>query len=83
MVMAGFVDPMNFCCGSYYGYHVECGQKAVVNGTVYGIPCKNPSRHISWDGTHYSEAANKWVAKAIVNGSVSEPPVPVSEACRQ
>lgn len=77
----GFVDLMNFCCGSYYGYHVECGQKAVVNGTVYGIPCEHPSRHISWDGTHYSEAANEWVAKAILNGSFSDPPIPVSEAC--
>ncbi|RVW46572.1 GDSL esterase/lipase [Vitis vinifera] len=79
----GFVDLMNFCCGNYYGYHVECGQKAVVNGTVYGIPCEHPSRHISWDGTHYSEAANEWVAKAILNGSFSDPPIPVSEACHQ
>ncbi|CAL1391824.1 unnamed protein product [Linum trigynum] len=31
----GFVHPMEFCCGSYYGYHIDCGKKAVVNGTVY------------------------------------------------
>ncbi|KAK4845750.1 hypothetical protein QYF36_008667 [Acer negundo] len=31
----GFVDPMNFCCGSYYGYHIDCGKRAVVNGTAY------------------------------------------------
>ncbi|KAL5793174.1 hypothetical protein ACOSP7_001768 [Xanthoceras sorbifolium] len=64
----GFVDPMNFCC-------------AVVNGTVYGNPCDHPSMHISWDGIHYSEAANLWVANHIVNGSFSDPPLPIEKAC--
>ncbi|KAK3033591.1 hypothetical protein RJ639_032439 [Escallonia herrerae] len=27
----GFEDPSKFCCGSYYGYHVDCGKKEVVN----------------------------------------------------
>ncbi|KAH7532508.1 GDSL esterase/lipase At3g27950 [Ziziphus jujuba] len=77
----GFVDPLEFCCGSYYGYHINCGKKAIVNGTVYGNPCKNPSKHISWDGIHYSQAANLWVADHILNGSFSEPPVSIGEAC--
>ncbi|KAJ8749938.1 hypothetical protein K2173_013853 [Erythroxylum novogranatense] len=78
----GFVDPMNFCCGSYYGYHINCGKTAIVNRTVYGIPCKNPSMHISWDGIHYSEAANLWIASKILNGSLSHPPLSVEEACQ-
>ncbi|XP_024029514.1 GDSL esterase/lipase At3g27950 isoform X1 [Morus notabilis] len=77
----GFVDPLEFCCGSYYGYHIDCGKKATVNGTVYGNPCKDPSRHISWDGIHYSQAANIWIAKHILNGSLSDPPVSIREAC--
>ncbi|KAA8548100.1 hypothetical protein F0562_004639 [Nyssa sinensis] len=77
----GFDDPMNFCCGSYYGYHVDCGKKAIVNGTVYGNPCNNPSKRISWDGIHYSQAANLLVANLILNGTLSEPPVSVAEAC--
>ncbi|KAM7267719.1 hypothetical protein ACFE04_009885 [Oxalis oulophora] len=77
----GFVDPFNFCCGSYYGYHINCGMKAVVNGTVYGNPCGHPSRHISWDGIHYTQAANMFIASQIVNGSLSDPPTPISEAC--
>ncbi|KAF2316335.1 hypothetical protein GH714_041676 [Hevea brasiliensis] len=44
----GFIDPMNFCCGSFYGVHIDCGKKAIVNGTVYGNPCGHPSMHISW-----------------------------------
>ena len=79
--MAGFDDPKKFCCGSYYGYHVNCGITATVNGTVYGNPCKDPSKHISWDGIHYSEAANFLLAKLVVNGSLSDPPVSVADAC--
>ncbi|CAK9308892.1 unnamed protein product [Citrullus colocynthis] len=79
----GFVkNPLKFCCGSYYGYHIDCGKREVVNGTVYGNPCKDPSRHISWDGIHYSEAANSWIANHILNGSFSDPPLPVDKACQ-
>ncbi|KAJ4824505.1 hypothetical protein Tsubulata_031585 [Turnera subulata] len=77
----GFVDPMNFCCGSYYGYHIDCGKKATVNGTVYGNPCKHPSKHISWDGIHYSQAANFWVANHILSGSLSRPSFSIDNAC--
>ncbi|GAV67958.1 Lipase_GDSL domain-containing protein, partial [Cephalotus follicularis] len=76
----GFVDPFNFCCGNY-GYHINCGKQATVNGTVYGNSCGHPWRHISWDGIHYSQAANRWIATQILNGSLSDPPVPVYEAC--
>nr|ACZ74703.1 carboxilic ester hydrolase [Phaseolus vulgaris] len=77
----GFMSPLEFCCGSYYGYHINCGKKAIVNGTVYGNPCKNPSQHVSWDGIHYSQAANQWVAKRILYGSFSDPPIPIGQAC--
>ncbi|KAI3907685.1 hypothetical protein MKW98_016329 [Papaver atlanticum] len=68
----GFVDPLDFCC---------CPEKVVINGTVYGGPCANPLTHISWDGIHYSEAANQWVAKFILNGSMSDTSVPINQAC--
>uniref|UniRef100_A0A9I9DP94 GDSL esterase/lipase n=1 Tax=Cucumis melo TaxID=3656 RepID=A0A9I9DP94_CUCME len=79
----GFVkNPVKFCCGSYYGYHIDCGKREVVNGTVYGNPCEDPSRQISWDGIHYSEAANSWIANHILDGSFSDPPLPVDKACQ-
>ncbi|TQD72366.1 hypothetical protein C1H46_042098 [Malus baccata] len=77
----GFVDPFDFCCGSYYGFHIDCGRKAVVNGTVYGNPCSSPTTHISWDGIHYSQAANALIASRILNGSLSDPPVSITHAC--
>ncbi|KAI8019230.1 GDSL esterase/lipase [Camellia lanceoleosa] len=77
----GFEDPMKFCCGSYYGYHVNCGNTAIVNGTIYGKPCSDPSKHISWDGIHYSQASNLFLSKLIVNGSFSDPPRSLADAC--
>ncbi|XP_026377673.1 GDSL esterase/lipase At5g14450-like [Papaver somniferum] len=67
----GFVDPLDFCCR----------EKVVVNGTEHGGPCANPTKHISWDGTHYTEAANRWVSKFILNGSMSDPSIPINRAC--
>uniref|UniRef100_A0A803M722 Uncharacterized protein n=2 Tax=Chenopodium quinoa TaxID=63459 RepID=A0A803M722_CHEQI len=74
----GFVDPLGFCCkhtGNYSSLH--CWNKAEVNGTaVYATPCSNPSEYLSWDSIHYTEAANRWVANRISDGSLSDPPVP-------
>nr|GLL38453.1 GDSL esterase/lipase At5g14450-like [Ipomoea trifida] len=69
----GFQDPFSFCC---------CGKKQMANETGYGDPCSDPSRHISWDGVHYSEAANLILARSVMYGSFSDPPLPVAEACR-
>ncbi|KAL3723141.1 hypothetical protein ACJRO7_035334 [Eucalyptus globulus] len=77
----GFVDLSSFCHGSYYGYHINCGKQAIVNGTVYGNPCEYPSKRISWDGFHYTEAANKWVASRILSGSFSYPAVSIRRSC--
>ncbi|KAJ4824504.1 hypothetical protein Tsubulata_031584 [Turnera subulata] len=78
----GFVDPLKFCCGIYKDHRIHCGEKATVNGSVYGL-CEDPSKHISWDGTHYSEAANHWVANHILDGSLSRPSFSVENACHQ
>ncbi|KAL8253615.1 hypothetical protein R6Q59_031836 [Mikania micrantha] len=43
----GFVDPLGSCL-------MDDGNMTKV--------CANPLEYISWDGTHYTEAANKWVA---------------------
>ncbi|KAL6994343.1 hypothetical protein U1Q18_012449 [Sarracenia purpurea var. burkii] len=78
----GFEDPMKFCCGNYNDQYVQCGRKSD-DGTVSGTACNDPSKYISWDGIHYTEAANNHVAKLIVNGSLSDPPLPLAEACRK
>ncbi|KAK8529366.1 hypothetical protein V6N13_102289 [Hibiscus sabdariffa] len=78
----GFVDPLTNCCGHFGDYTVQCGKTAVVNGTeTFGAACSDPSKRISWDGIHYTDAANHWVAKRIMDGSLSDPPVPITDAC--
>ncbi|XP_058186737.1 GDSL esterase/lipase At5g14450-like [Rhododendron vialii] len=78
----GFLDPFNICCGHYgNGISVGCGSKVNINGAeVFGGSCEDPSTVISWDGVHYSEAANFWVANQILNGSFSDPPNPITQA---
>ncbi|CAN0896295.1 Eukaryotic translation initiation factor 4B1 [Linum grandiflorum] len=80
----GFEDPLGFCCGHLgEDYEVECGRKVTLeDGTVvHGTACKDPSKYISWDNIHYTEAANRWVADRISDGSMSDPPISIGEAC--
>ncbi|XP_059639837.1 GDSL esterase/lipase At5g14450-like [Cornus florida] len=58
----GFDDPFKSCCGIHEnGLSIRCGNKGMRNGMeVFGGPCAKPSTAISWDGVHYSEAANNW-----------------------
>ncbi|KAL1812266.1 hypothetical protein ACET3Z_022331 [Daucus carota] len=79
----GFVDALSYCCGYHKnGVDIWCGNKAIINGTeIKADSCKNPSKVISWDAVHYTEAANHWIANHIINGSFSDPPVAISQAC--
>ncbi|KAL0431613.1 UNVERIFIED_CONTAM: GDSL esterase/lipase [Sesamum radiatum] len=80
----GFMDPLKICCGHHESnIHVWCGQRTLVNGSeVLGVSCGSPDSYISWDGIHYSQAANQWIANHILNGSFSDPPLtPITQAC--
>ncbi|KAI3463051.1 hypothetical protein Pfo_019714 [Paulownia fortunei] len=81
----GFEDPFEICCGYHgIGYDVWCGNKGNVNGSeVNAGSCANASVVISWDGVHYSEAANQWIANRILNGSLSNPTIAVTRACHK
>lgn len=59
------------CCGTGgppYNY---------VNKKTCGEPtataCADPSRSVSWDGVHYTEAANAVIASKILSGEFSKP----------
>ncbi|WOH16593.1 hypothetical protein DCAR_0936151 [Daucus carota subsp. sativus] len=80
----GFSGPLGYCCGHYGDYRARCGRKSLVNGTeLYGTSCEKPAEYLSWDGIHYSEAANKLVADQILDGSFSDPSIAISEACHR
>lgn len=82
---AGFLNKTEICCGYHENNdHVWCGNEAIINGTkVHAGSCKDPSKYISWDGVHYTEAANRWIADYIINGSFSDTKLPLSQACHR
>ncbi|KAJ6719650.1 hypothetical protein OIU79_007320 [Salix purpurea] len=85
----GFNESLRACCGHggkyNYNRHLGCGARKTVGGReiFVGKPCKDPSEWINWDGVHYTEAANKWIFDQIVDGSFSDPPVPLKMACHR
>lgn len=83
--LTGFADPLTICCGYHVNdSHVWCGTRASIDGRqVYGASCRNPSQYISWDGVHYSQAASQWFANHILNGSLSDPPIPITKSCQR
>ncbi|BAT74228.1 GDSL esterase/lipase At5g14450-like [Vigna umbellata] len=80
----GFVDPSEICCGYHEGgNHFFCGDFNVTinGGQIHVGSCQDPSSHISWDGVHYTDAANGWIANRIITGSFSDPPLPITRSC--
>ncbi|XP_014507802.1 GDSL esterase/lipase At5g14450-like [Vigna radiata var. radiata] len=80
----GFVEPSEICCGYHEGgNHFYCGDYNVtINGRQIHVgSCQYPSSHISWDGVHYTDAANAWIANRIITGSFSDPPLPITRSC--
>ncbi|KAG2383933.1 GDSL esterase/lipase [Vigna angularis] len=79
----GFVNPKKLCCGTRSVSYFDCGRKKIKNGEEEYYKCKDASKYISWDGVHYSEAANKWLSTLIVNGSFSHPPLAIGMLASQ
>lgn len=75
------------CCGEGGGAYnfnpqVFCGNSKVIDGrTLSATACSDPHNYVSWDGIHATEAANKLVAYAILNGSYSHPTFSLYKYC--
>ncbi|KAK7385191.1 hypothetical protein VNO78_30904 [Psophocarpus tetragonolobus] len=84
----GFELPLVACCGYGGPYNfsisVGCGGTIKIHGTdtVVGS-CDKPSVRVIWDGTHYTEAANKVVFDQISSGAFTDPPIPLNMACKR
>ncbi|CAM8897244.1 unnamed protein product [Rhodiola kirilowii] len=75
----GFSNPLMACCGyggPPYNYNINftCGR------TGYQV-CDEKSHYLSWDGIHYTEAANSLVASRIISTRYSTPPVTFDSFC--
>ncbi len=75
----GILHPLSACCGhgGVYNYNkvVTCGHMGTVEGVVVAAnsSCTNPIAYGSWDGIHPSQAVNRVVATAFLNGRHIEP----------
>ncbi|GMI70298.1 hypothetical protein like AT3G26430 [Hibiscus trionum] len=82
----GFVQSLITCCGyggSYnYSFDAKCGETINVNGTYITVgSCEDPSIRVSWDGSHFTEAANRFAFDRVSTGDFSDPPIPLKLAC--
>ncbi|KAJ7968681.1 GDSL esterase/lipase [Quillaja saponaria] len=59
-------SPLEICCGGGGPYNfnmsVECGERGV-------SACDDPSQYVGWDGVHLTEAAYKWIAQGLLEGT--------------
>ncbi|GER45198.1 GDSL esterase/lipase [Striga asiatica] len=75
------------CCGMGGGAYnfspkVFCGNTKPVNGqNMTAGACTDPYNYVSWDGIHATEAANRVVARAILNGTLFDPPFELHRLC--
>ncbi|KAG4383403.1 hypothetical protein AAZX31_13G063300 [Glycine max] len=84
----GFELPHVACCGYGGKYNfsssVGCGGTIKVNGNdIFVGSCERPSVRVVWDGTHYTEAANKVVFDLISSGTFTDPPIPLKRTCQR
>ncbi|CAO2192528.1 unnamed protein product [Urochloa humidicola] len=76
----GFDKPLMTCCGYggppyNYDFNKGCQSKGVT-------ACADGSKFVSWDGVHFTEAANAIVAKAILSSQYSKPSLKLDQFCR-
>ncbi|XP_044976342.1 GDSL esterase/lipase At1g28590-like isoform X2 [Hordeum vulgare subsp. vulgare] len=72
----GFTVPLNSCCGSDAPHNCSL---SVMCGNPGSFVCPDPSKYISWDGLHFTEATYKVIIQGVL-GSYAVPPL--SEICR-
>lgn len=72
--VAGFSSSKNetfrACCGTGEPYNVD---EHAPCGSLTSTICSDPSKHINWDGAHFTEEAYKLIAKGLVEGPFASP----------
>lgn len=78
--VTGFRKDVAFtaCCGD--GGPHNSGALIACNATA--ILCPDPSKHISWDGIHLTEAAYHFVARGVLDGPYAAPSSILSKCTR-
>lgn len=72
ITVTGFKKTLGACCGGGGPYNYNASVLCGKNPTSC---CNDPSSYINWDGGHCTEAAYRWVAEGILDGTYSDPPI--------
>ncbi|WVZ71288.1 hypothetical protein U9M48_019890 [Paspalum notatum var. saurae] len=76
----GFEEPLMACCG--YGgppYNYNANVSCLAPGFRV---CEDGAKFVSWDGVHYTDAANAVVAAKMLSGQFSTPNLPFHYFCK-
>jgi hypothetical protein len=75
-IVSGFDrNAFKVCCGGGGPYNYN---DTALCGNLDVIACDDPSKYVSWDGYHSTEAAHRWITKGILEGPYTIPKFSVS-----
>uniref|UniRef100_A0A0C9RKU9 TSA: Wollemia nobilis Ref_Wollemi_Transcript_13171_1647 transcribed RNA sequence n=1 Tax=Wollemia nobilis TaxID=56998 RepID=A0A0C9RKU9_9CONI len=83
----GFTQTIRACCGvggGKYNYmsSIECAHTGTLNGqTVKADSCPDPASYVNWDGVHWTDQANRFLIKTILEGNHFEPAFSIASQC--
>ncbi|KAK6946505.1 GDSL lipase/esterase [Dillenia turbinata] len=77
----GFENPLMACCG--YGGQPYNTHPRITCGKPGYNRCEDPSKYISWDGVHYTEAANIITAEKILSTIYCTPSAKFNFFCKK
>uniref|UniRef100_A0A7N0U4B5 GDSL esterase/lipase n=1 Tax=Kalanchoe fedtschenkoi TaxID=63787 RepID=A0A7N0U4B5_KALFE len=63
---------LRVCCGGGGVYNVDISAWCGMEGAR---ACEDPSKYAGWDGMHLTEAAYRHMTVALINGSITSPPL--------
>lgn len=78
---AGFENPLMVCCG--YGGPPYNFNQSVTCGQPGFNTCNEGLKYLSWDGVHYTEAANAVFASKILSSQYSSPKLHFNFFCNK
>ena len=76
----GIARPLMACCG-YGGPPYNYNANVSCLGPGFRV-CEDGAKFVSWDGVHYTDAANAVVAAKILSGEFSTPKLPFAYFCK-
>ena len=76
MSILGFTGgALTACCGGGGPYNVNTSAKC---GDPSVSACDDPSKYVSWDGVHLTEAAYRWITNGLLEGPYTIPQISIS-----